>query len=100
MPAQTHVNVTPREKAVLRAVYHNWFQNASGRETIENPIWSHLINDSAEPAEFGLGLAGIVGSLCRKGLLASDRDRVVAGKLKQKDRCVWLTREGYHVAIH
>lgn len=77
------------EIAVLKAIYHNDFQDGcKGEETIGNQIWSDCI-DCNEVS--GKALSAVVASLSKKGAITADR--------QGKDACVSLTRLGYEAIM-
>jgi len=59
-------NLTENEIKVLRALANNAYgDNGDG-------VWADCINDSHTPSGItGNALSGVVGSLCKKGLIAS-----------------------------
>jgi hypothetical protein len=83
------VKVTDKQRAVLRAILHNTFHDASPlADRAEVQVWVNLINDSEAPSGIeGKALAGVVSGLVQKQLVFTDGE------------CIALTLAGHATAM-
>lgn len=60
-------NLTEKETAVITSLIYNAYGDEDGG------VWSGSVNDSRKPSGIeGKELSGVIGSLCKKGLLSSE----------------------------
>ena len=60
-------NLTNSEIAVLKSLANNYYGEQG------DGVWSFAINESSTPSGLeGKALAGVVGSLCKKGMIVSE----------------------------
>jgi hypothetical protein len=60
-------NLTPNETLVLKSLYFNAYGEKG------DGVWSWAVNDSHAPSGLtGKVLSGVVGSLCKKGIIRSE----------------------------
>jgi hypothetical protein len=82
---QGKIKVTEKEKEVLSNIVNSEFMNVTGEDMIGLPIWSWSATNRSR------SLAGALGSLTKKKLVVS--------KTEKEGRTVFLTREGYDIAM-
>lgn len=79
------IKVTAKEKEVLLNIVNSEFMNVTGEAMIGLPIWSWSATNRSR------SLAGALGSLTKKKLVVS--------KVEKEGRTVFLTKEGYDIAM-
>jgi DNA-binding MarR family transcriptional regulator len=79
------MELTDNETKVMRALANNAYsENGDG-------VWSWAVNDSMEPSGIeGHALAGVVGSLVKKGIYRS-------AEYEKGEQVLWLTDTGREV---
>jgi hypothetical protein len=72
------VAVTDKQRAVLRALLHNVFHDATPLDArAEVQVWANLINDSEAPSGIeGKALGAIIASLVKRELVSTDGEGI------------------------
>jgi hypothetical protein len=76
------INLTVNEVAVLKSLANNCYgDNGDG-------VWSWAVNDSMTPSDLqGKTLSGVIGSLCKKGLIRSE-------EYEKNEDVIWMNQLG------
>ena len=86
-------NLNEIELAVLKAVLKSEYQNSTGEDCIDKPVWSFSISYNVEGVKISdKQVSGYVSSLSKKGYVGCDNGN-------GDDNCVWITKEGYEYII-
>jgi DNA-binding MarR family transcriptional regulator len=76
------INLTDNEIAVLRSLANNHYGDEG------DGVWSFAINDSDTPSGItGPSLSGVIGSLCKKGLIRSE-------EYDRNEDVIWMNAAG------
>lgn len=72
------MELTSNEIAVMRSLANNFYGERG------DGVWANAINDSVTPSGItGKALAGVVSSLCKKGLIVSD-------EYEKNEQVIWM----------
>jgi hypothetical protein len=83
-----NMKVTANELLVLEAILNSEYQNSDQPDELAgNPVWTSHVNPFKSKPTF----SGVVSSLCKKGLIGSQKD--IEGDI------IWLTQEGVNLLI-
>ena len=76
------MELTTNEIAVMRSLANNHYGDQG------DGVWAWAINDSQTPSGItGKSLSGVVGSLCKKGLIASE-------EYEKNEDVIWMKDAG------
>lgn len=76
------VTLTDNEKAVMKSLANNHYGEQG------DGVWSNAVNDSQTPSGItGASLSGVIGSLCKKGLITSE-------EYDKNEDVLWMTNLG------
>lgn len=76
------ITLTENEKAVMKSLANNHYGEAG------DGVWSWAVNDSQTPSGIsGASLSGVIGSLCKKGLIRSE-------EYEKNEDVIWMNDLG------
>jgi len=76
------LTLTENEKAVMKSLANNHYG------TDGDGVWSWAVNDSDTPSGItGPSLSGVIGSLCKKGLIRSE-------EYEKNEDVIWMNDSG------
>lgn len=79
--------LTENEHAVMRSLANNHYGDRG------DGVWSNSINDSSTPSGLsGKTLSGVIGSLCKKGLISSQ-------EYERNEDVIWMKASGEEYII-
>lgn len=76
------LTLTENETKVLKSLANNNYGEQG------DGVWSNAVNDSLTPSGItGSSLAGVIGSLCKKGVITSQ-------EYDRNEEVIWMTETG------
>lgn len=81
-------DLTQNEVAVLKSLANNHYGDDG------DGVWAWAVNDSRTPSGItGKALSGVVGSLCKKGLISSE-------EYEKNEDVIWMKEAGKQAIIN